>query len=178
MRPTPSIKLAAPAAAAALALAPAATAGASSCAAAASSPAVASIAAAKRATVCLINEVRRRHHLRPLRLDARLSRAARRHSRAMVAHHYFGHGDFVGRIRKTGYLRGARVWTAGENIAWGSGSHATPRAIFRLWMRSPGHRANILRASFREIGIGIHRGAPQRGRARAATYTTDFAARR
>jgi uncharacterized protein YkwD len=44
-------------------------------------------------------------------------------------------------------------------------------------MHSPGHRANILSSRFREIGIGISRGAPVRGMGNAATYATDFGAR-
>ncbi|MEA2391126.1 MAG: hypothetical protein QOK31_1235, partial [Solirubrobacteraceae bacterium] len=38
-----------------------------------------------------------------------------------------------------------------------------------------GHRANILRGSFREIGIGIALGTPAGGS--GATYTTDFGAK-
>ncbi len=88
----------------------------------------------------------------------------------MVRRHYFGHGDFAGRIRRAGY----RGWTLGENIAWGSLQWSTPAAIVDMWMHSPGHRANILRPQFREIGIGIAVGAPQRCVGGAATYTTDF----
>jgi len=63
----------------------------------------------------------------------------------------------------------------GENIAWGSGSLATPREIERGWMRSPRHRANILSQRFREIGAGVAAGTPER--AGGATYTTDFGTR-
>jgi uncharacterized protein YkwD len=47
-------------------------------------------------------------------------------------------------------------------------------------MRSPGHRANILKRSFRQIGIGIETGLPVRVSASqsGATYTTDFGYRR
>ena len=65
------------------------------------------------------------------------------------------------RIRRTGYTSGARGWSLGENIAWGSGRLATAAQIHRAWMSSPGHRANILQRSFREIGIGIETGAPR-----------------
>jgi uncharacterized protein YkwD len=91
----------------------------------------------------------------------------------MLRKRNFEHGDFAGRIRKTGY----RGTTVGENIAWGSGPYATPRSIVRMWMYSPGHRANILRASFTEIGIGVALGAPEAGVSGAATYTTDFGER-
>ncbi len=74
----------------------------------------------------------------------------------------------------------ARSWALGENIAWGTGSLATAAQIHRSWMNSPGHRANILKRSFREIGIGIESGLPVRLSAAqsGATYTTDFGVRR
>ncbi len=132
------------------------------------------------ATLCILNAKRAGHDLRPLRLNAKLGAAARRHSHAMVRERFFSHsspnGDtFIDRIRAAGYLEGARSWTAGENIAYGSGSRSTPRSIGRAWMNSPGHRANILSRSFRSIGIGIESGTPA-GIA-GATYTTDFGRR-
>jgi len=136
-----------------------------------------------RATLCLVNAERMRLELPPLRLDRRLSRAADRHAGDMVRRRYFSHtsldgSSFLDRIRDTGYLRNARAWSAGENIAWGSGSRSTPRAIARAWIQSPGHRANILSADFHDIGIGVETGAPVNGvSGRAGTYTTDFGAR-
>ena len=157
---------------------PTATASAYPCGASASaSMSQASTAAFSGATICLLNRERARHGLRPLRLSRRLSRAARRHSRSMVARRFFAHGAFSARIRRTGYMRGARRWSVGENIAWGSGSYGSPHAIVRAWMNSPGHRRNIL-GRFREVGIGVHPGAPLRGMGDAATYTTDFGSRR
>jgi uncharacterized protein YkwD len=83
--------------------------------------------------------------------------------------------DFVTRIRQSGYLSGARSWSVGENIAWGSGGRSTPRSIGSAWMDSPPHRANILSSSYRAIGIGIALGTPSGGS--GATYTTDFGRR-
>jgi uncharacterized protein YkwD len=137
-----------------------------------------SVAAAKKATLCLLNRIRRSKGLRPFRHNRRLSRASQRHARAMVRRHFFAHGNFVSRIKSARYLRAARGWTVGENIAWGAWELATPKSIVRAWMDSPGHRANILSHGFREIGIGLKRGAPVRGMDRAATYVTDFGARR
>ncbi len=97
----------------------------------------------------------------------------------MASHNFFAHGDFVGRIRSARYLRGARGWTVGENIAWGSWDYATPASIVDGWMHSPGHRANILHRAFREIGVGVAIGAPSPvGGQPAATYTTDFGFKR
>ena len=138
---------------------------------------------AVNATVCLINLARAHRGLRPLRLNGRLTLAARRHSNDMVRRGYFSHWSLSGstplsRIRRTGYLRGARRYLVGENIAWGSGARATPESIVRAWMRSPGHRANILRRRFRSVGVGIAAGAPPSGVLHAATYTNTFGRRR
>jgi uncharacterized protein YkwD len=136
-----------------------------------------------RATLCALNRERAHHGLRRLSLDKRLSRAARRHARDMARRNYFSHdtlggGSFVDRIRAEGYLKGARSWVVGENLAWGSRGFSRPRVIMRMWMNSAGHRANILNASFREIGIGVAYDAPvARGGKPAGTYATDFGSR-
>jgi uncharacterized protein YkwD len=148
------------------------------CAHAGDNPNDVSLSQAKAATLCLLNKIRHSHGLRRLRANKRLSHASQRATNSMVRHKEFGHGDFVGRIRSARYLSGARTWTVGENIAWGSYDYATPRSIVHSWMHSPPHRANILSSRFREIGLGITRGAPVRGMDRAATYATDFGARR
>src|SRR5215212_9514583 len=96
-----------------------------------------SLKVSKRATLCLLNHIRRAHGLRRLRENKRLSRASQRHARSMVRHHVFAHGDFVGRIKSAHYLHGARAWSVGENIAWGSYDYATPRSIVSSWMHSP-----------------------------------------
>ena len=95
---------------------------------------------AKDATLCLLNNERERRGLRALKLNDKLSVAARRHAEAMARRNFFAHGDFVGRIRAARYLSGARSWTVGENIAWGSWDYATPASIHQGWMKSPPHR--------------------------------------
>jgi uncharacterized protein YkwD len=166
-----------------LATAPSAM-GARACESANATPAKAAKRTMVRATLCVLNAVRERHGLRPLELNKRLSKAARRHARDMARRNYFAHdslggGSFVDRIRRTGYLRGARSWTVGENLAWGTFESSAPRAITRMWMHSPGHRANILSSSFREVGIGLAYGAPVAGGGgAAATYATDFGSKR
>jgi uncharacterized protein YkwD len=100
----------------------------------------------------------------------------------MDARNYFNHtsrsgASFVDRIRRAGYLRGARGWSVGENLAWGTGGLGTPQAIVRAWMNSPGHRDNILNGRFREIGVGISPGAPVGGVGNGATYATSFGSR-
>jgi uncharacterized protein YkwD len=180
-----SIRFVLPALALGLVLALPAGASAAACKGANSRPTARNLPAIRTATVCLLNKQRASHGLPRLRQQRVLAKVAKRYSRLMVRQGFFSHvspsgSTMVGRVRRTRYLRGVRSWSLGENLAWGAGRSASPAQIVRAWMRSPGHRANILDGTFREIGIGIVRGAPRRvGAARAAaTYTTEFGARR
>jgi uncharacterized protein YkwD len=136
----------------------------------------------RAAIVCLHNEVRAEHGLPALREHARLRRAAVGHSRDMVADRFFEHTTPAGvtmveRILRARYVRRNQGWALGENLAWGTGSLATARGAVRAWMGSPGHRANILRRTYRELGVGIVLGVPVSDAA-GATYTVDFGVRR
>jgi len=162
------------------------TAGASaqtSCANATTAPTSANTAAIRTAVLCLVNEQRTQQGLPPLAANAQLTTAAQRHSDGMVAKKYFSHTSadgrtFSQRISAAGYLTGARAYSLGENIAWGSGSLGTPQRIVTGWMNSAGHRANILNASFRDSGIGVAAGVPVAGYSGGGTYTHDFGYRR
>ena len=152
---------------------------ASGCPGAGSTPAELGAPAVRTTTLCLLNGKRRANGLRSLRQATKLVRAAQRHSRDMVAHSYFAHDSrsgaaFSARIAKTGWMSGRDSWVVGENLAWGGGSNATPRRIVALWMASPEHRANILKARFHVIGIGVANGVPVANGGAGATYTTDF----
>lgn len=109
----------------------------------------------------LVNGERAKAGLPPLRMQLLLEQAAQEHATDMQEHAYFSHDAPDGRtvekrIGATGYLRApcscSWVYTFGENIAEGFG---TPEKVMDGWMRSPDHRENILRAEYREIGIGI-----------------------
>src|SRR5689334_25438389 len=179
MRPAPRRLrrlVAVPAVLAAVAAAPATASAA--CAGAGSAPAKLGEAGARHATLCLLNQQRAAHGLRPLRADRRLAKAALGHSKDMVAHRYFAHesrsgAPFTARIARTGWTRSRRSYILGENIGWGSGVLATPRAMVRGWMHSAPHRANILERRYRVIGIGVAIGVPVAG-SDGATYSTDF----
>jgi uncharacterized protein YkwD len=64
--------------------------------------------------------------------------------------------EFTYWMRQTGYIS-SQCWRVGENLAWGTGGYGTVRSIFRAWMSSPGHRANIL-GDFSQIGISLRVG--------------------
>ncbi|MER6347654.1 sigma-70 family RNA polymerase sigma factor [Streptomyces sp. NPDC001595] len=107
--------------------------------------------------VALVNEERAAGGCGPLTEDAQLNQAAQRHSEDMAARDFFDHTNPDGadpgqRTTAAGY----RWSTYGENIARGQ---QTPEAVMESWMNSPGHRANILNCSFKDIGVGIHEGS-------------------
>ena len=129
---------------------------------------------ARLATLCLLNKVRRAAGLRPLASARVLRRIAAEHSRDMVIRRYFSH---TGPTDKTLATRLATIdWRgcAGENIGYGTAYYATPRSMMWAWMRSAGHRENILEPSYRWIGVAISLGTPTGAEQFAATYTTDF----
>jgi uncharacterized protein YkwD len=138
---------------------------------------------AAAATLCLLNEQRAAQHLGALTQSTPLGRAADGYARAMVDQRFFDHvspggSTMLERIKAAGWVAATGSWTVGENIAWGSGRLGTPASIVDGWMHSAGHRANILNASFAEIGIGIADGAPRSGiSGEAGTYVTDFGSR-
>jgi uncharacterized protein YkwD len=130
--------------------------------------------AARLATTCLLNRIRRAAGLRTLTTITALRRIAARHSRDMVIRRYFAH---TGPSNETLTVRLRSIeWQgcAGENIGYGTAYYATPRAMVWAWMRSSGHRANILEPDYRYIGAAISLGTPTGATATAATYTTDF----
>jgi len=133
----------------------------------------------RAATLCLINAQRTRNGRVPLSQNVMLDRAAVLHSLDMAKRKYFEHRDPDGvqpdaRIVHQGYP----PILVGENLAWGELAQSTPANIVALWMKSPGHRANVLETGYREIGIGLAFQAPepQDEPRQAAIYTTTFGA--
>jgi uncharacterized protein YkwD len=134
------------------------------------------------ATLCLVNRERLAHGEVALKPNARLAAAAQGHSADMAAGDYFEHdgrhGDTpLSRMRASGYIFSSRIgYAVGENIAWATLGLATPKAIVASWMASPGHRANILDATFRETGVGVspHPLASLARGQSGAIYTQDF----
>lgn len=119
--------------------------------------------------VTLVNKERSAAGCGPLTEDPQLQKAAQGHSDDMAARHFFDHTNPDGadpgqRITAAGYH-----WsTYGENIAQGQ---QTAAAVMDSWMNSPGHRANILNCSFKDIGVGVHKGTG------GPWWTQDFGAK-
>jgi uncharacterized protein YkwD len=116
--------------------------------------------------VKLSNQARAKKGCRPLVHDPRLHLAAERHSADMAASGRFTHDSSNGRtfdqrIKAAGFS----FSSAAENIATGQ---PTAAAVMRDWLKSSGHRANILNCSFTHIGVGHN--------AKGPSWTQDFAA--
>ena len=87
-----------------------------------------------------------------LTMDWELSRVARYKSQDMHDKGYFSHtSPTYGSPFDMMSSFGIAYRSAGENIAKGQ---ASPQAVVNAWMNSSGHRANILNASFKKIGVG------------------------
>ncbi len=100
----------------------------------------------------LHNTERKRSGLSSLNLNPLLLNASQKHAIWMANNHRLDHNEglllFAKRITNSGY----HFWMAGENIAMGQ---PTTAAVFQAWMTSPGHRDNILKPSYRDIGLGM-----------------------
>ncbi len=88
----------------------------------------------------LVNRERSRYGLAPLKVCPKLSAFARGWSRTQASRRSMGHSS-------AGYR---------ENVATGQD---TPEGVMRVWMNSPGHRANILSSRAKTIGVGLGRSA-------------------
>ncbi|MFC8585235.1 sigma-70 family RNA polymerase sigma factor [Streptomyces sp. NPDC057217] len=106
--------------------------------------------------IALVNAERAKEGCGAVTGNSLLARAAQGHSDDMAARDFFDHTNPDGagpgeRVTATGY-----GWsTYGENIAMGQ---QTAEQVMEAWMNSPGHRANILNCSFKELGVGLHTG--------------------
>ncbi|MGC9379911.1 CAP domain-containing protein [Streptomyces sp. MH13] len=106
--------------------------------------------------LALVNEERAAAGCSPVTANSRLTRAADDYSDVMASSGVMSHtgpdgSTMASRVEAAGYQ-----WsTLGENIARGQADAAS---VMDSWMNSPGHRANILNCSFKELGVGVHFG--------------------
>jgi uncharacterized protein YkwD len=79
----------------------------------------------------------------------------------------------------TSYRSRTASVSVAQNIAWGTGTEATPAAIVAAWMASPPHRRVILTGSFRDAGVYTVPSVPARvAQGYGATYAIEFGTRR
>jgi uncharacterized protein YkwD len=144
-----------------------------------------SLASLESGVLQQINAIRREHGLQPVHPNPELTAAAVSHTREMGSVGYFEHESHDGtafwkRIKRWYGSNGYGLWSVGENLLWSS-PDVQPAGALDLWMHSPEHRANILTAKWREIGVSaVHvLGAPGTFNGLTVTIiTTDFGVRR
>ena len=106
---------------------------------------------------CLINRARAERGLAPVRMSRLLTRSARLRGNAIARCRDFSHtpcGQSFGSVfRSVGYARGS--FAVGENLAWGTGTHASPELTLQRWLASPAHRRVLLSPQWRELGAFV-----------------------
>lgn len=113
----------------------------------------------------LVNNLRQQNGVAPLAYNAQVEAIAYAHSKDMATRNFFDHvnpdkknpGD---RLAAGGFTK-LSAW--GENIAMfrtsslpSYTSDQIAQQIFKQWLNSPEHKQNMLRAVFKEEGIGLY----------------------
>jgi uncharacterized protein YkwD len=101
----------------------------------------------------LINAYRKEKGLKPLKLNAALTEAAKAHSRDLAKWDRISHYGSDGsnpwdRVKRAGY--NAKV--AAENVGTGQ---ANLEEVIKGWQQSPGHNKNLLLADVEHMGIAL-----------------------
>jgi uncharacterized protein YkwD len=113
---------------------------------------------AETAVVRHVNAIRAEHMRPPLRVDPDLARIAREYSCGLLGRGALSHTGTDGttvadRIRASGKT----FIAVGENLASSAGTRDPVAAAIEGWMKSAGHRENILRPDFTDTGVGVCR---------------------
>ncbi|MFG2769961.1 CAP domain-containing protein [Streptomyces sp. NPDC048350] len=103
--------------------------------------------------VALANTEREKAGCSPLRADGRLHESAQAHADDMADRDYYGHTTPEGRDAGDRITAAGYTWSSwAENIHRGP---KTPVEAMEDWMKSDGHRRNILNCSFKDVGVGV-----------------------
>lgn len=94
----------------------------------------------------LTNVARANHDRSELKFGRCLDRFAQRQARRMADAEEMYHQNLRTVLKK------CKARAVGENVAYG---YASPAKNIRAWMKSPGHRRNILSRSYTRLGIGV-----------------------
>lgn len=111
--------------------------------------------------LCLINDARVASGLRPLGRSPLLEASAAIKAENIMRCDDFSHTAcgqaFSVPFEVAGYLTGSAVEFS-ENLAYGSGSLASPRSIMQSWLDSADHRRNLFDSRWTEQGVALRRG--------------------
>lgn len=103
-----------------------------------------------------LNRSRRDAGLPELKVDPKLTQAARKHSQRMadqrkLTHVLPGEESVAQRLAAAG----VNFNRSGENVGYNTDFDG----LHPAWMKSPGHRKNILQPAYNSVGIGVVRGS-------------------
>src|SRR3954447_17048915 len=128
-----------------------------------------------------MNRARAAHGLRPLVVAAGTTDVAHAWSCHLAQVRALSHNGSIARQLES---HGSRLWTSyAENVGWVR-RHAGADRLFRAYMNSPEHRANILDPSLRFVGLWSKRGGHHRYNtvvfvgARSSAYDAAYGAAR
>jgi hypothetical protein len=112
--------------------------------------------------VAMTNQVRAEHKLAPLKLNAMLAKAARAFAEKVATSGNFSHSADGRTPGQRAEAAGYKACDVAENLAMDQDQQGFDTGALALqaiagWMNSPPHRANILRASVSEFGVGVAR---------------------
>lgn len=101
----------------------------------------------------LINKERQRENLMPLVEDKFLSQIAVVKAQDMIQRNYFNHvSPYYGQPWDLAAVFDYSFRSFGENIAK---NFSSPSSVVTAWLKSPSHRANIMRPQYTNIGVGV-----------------------
>jgi uncharacterized protein YkwD len=110
---------------------------------------------AETAVLALVNEARVDAGCGALTADPALAAVARAHSADMRDRDYFSHTSPEGLSPFDRAEQAGVDYSRAENIAFGQ---ADATAVMEAWLKSPGHRANILDCELTKLGVGVAEG--------------------
>lgn len=116
-------------------------------------PSIDDVKSLEQKVIDLVNQQRANNGLPALKANWEICRVARYKSQDMINKGYFAHqSPTYGSPFNMMENFGIKFSAAGENIAYGQ---RTPQEVMTTWMNSPGHRSNILNATYNQIGVGV-----------------------
>ena len=112
----------------------------------------------------LLNQEREKRGLHKLVWDKKLTSSARYHAADMATDNYFEHASYDRKrgslVRVCGTFDRIEAFDKTSAVAHAeniSAGRTSAQAIFDGWMKSDGHRLNMLSTAYRRIGIGYFR---------------------
>jgi uncharacterized protein YkwD len=119
-------------------------------------PPASGVGGAAGVQLSLINQDRAANGVAALAYSGSLARVAQYRAQDMLNRNYFSHYDpSTGQLAfvQLLHLWGIPYSAAGENIAWST--DPSMAGINTMFMNSPEHRANILKAAYHQVGVGV-----------------------